>query len=340
MQTTIIKKSEWVKTATDIINLKITKVPTLVQPIIQRYGAISLAGSSDLGKSFLLLQLSDSVINGDALFLGMPLTTKHKSVIYVATEDDEYSLCPRLTNLSEGRGDKSAYDNLRIIFETQNLLSRLDELLVKKKADLVIIDTFGDIYDGDLNQSNKVRPFIQKFKALARKYETLFIFNHHCGKKNDQRVPHKDNLLGSQGFESSMRTVIELRRDLNDPKKRHLCIVKANNLPEDLKNASFELLFSFEKGFSSTGKRVSFEMLVKEESRSSIAKEALKGKVLALHASGLSYAKIAKKLTDEGLPIGKSTVGIICKVNRPAVQKPKEDELDGQRVEARAKSAA
>ncbi len=129
-----------------------------------------------------------------------PLNVTHKSVIYLSTEDDEYSLSPRLINMSKSRTDLSGYENLRIIFESKDLINRLDSLLTEKPADLVIIDTFSDIFDGDMNQANKVRSFIQKFKELTVKHKTLIIFNHHCGKKNDYRPPHKDNLLGSQGF--------------------------------------------------------------------------------------------------------------------------------------------
>ena len=185
----------WLTTAKQILELQLKEVPTLVAPFIPKQGTMSLAGSSDLGKSYLLLQLADDVINRRESFLGFKLNVTHAAAIYLSTEDDEYSLCPRLLNLSKGKTDTTVYDNIRIIFETIDLVKRLDILLTEHPADLVIVDTFSDIFTGDMNQANQVRGYLQKFKELAGKYKTLIIFNHHCGKKNDSRPPHKDNLL-------------------------------------------------------------------------------------------------------------------------------------------------
>jgi len=58
------------------------------------------------------------------------------------------------------------------------------------------------------------------------------------------RSPSKEHLLGSQGFEAKMRTVIELRKDYEFPDKyRNLCIVKGNYLSEKYKNESYKFTF-------------------------------------------------------------------------------------------------
>ena len=321
----------WVKTGKQILSLGCHKVPTLLEPFIPKYGAMSLAGSSDLGKSYFLLQLSDAIINRKADFLGFTLNVTHGSVIYLATEDDEYSLSPRLINLSKGKTDTSAYDNLRVLFETTDLVKRLDILLNEQPADAVIIDTFTDIFSGEMNQSNKVRSFIQEFKEVGKKHGTLIIFNHHCGKRNDTRPPHKDNLLGSQGFESSMRTVIELRRDFYEPNIRHLCVVKGNYLGDEFKNSSFALNFSFENGFSNTGDRVRFDRLVKvEESNKTPARIDAEERVVTLLEEGLSVNEIHKTIKEEGYKIGRTTVGNICRANRSSIQLPLAAEANEQ----------
>ena len=313
----------WVRTGNQILALGLQRVPTLVEPFIPKYGTMSLAGSSDLGKSYLLLQLADAVINGREDFLGFPLNVTHKSVIYLSTEDDEHSLSPRLLNLAKGSADTSAYENLRVIFETQDLIGRINALLNEQPADIVIVDTFSDIFDGDMNQANKVRTYIQKFKEIGVKHNTLIIFNHHCGKKNDYRAPHKDNLLGSQGFESSMRTVIELRKDLHNPNIRHLCIVKGNYLGEEYKNASFVLHFDFQNGFTNTGNRVDFELLVKvEDTPRAQQRNEAEERVVTLMEAGLSVSSIHKQIEHEGFRISRATVGNICKKHRPSIQLP------------------
>ena len=56
--------------AKELIERKITKLPTLVDPIFPRCGSIALAGGSDLGKSTFLRQFALSVSIGDSSFLG------------------------------------------------------------------------------------------------------------------------------------------------------------------------------------------------------------------------------------------------------------------------------
>jgi hypothetical protein len=321
----------WVRTGKQILDLQIKEVPKLVEPIFLRSGIVSLAGSSDVGKSYLLLQLADAVINGRSTFIDFPLHVRHQAAIYVSTEDDDYSLSPRLMNLSKGQADTSAYQNLRVIYETTDLVTRLDGLLQEHPADIVIIDTFTDIYDGDMNQANRVRAFLQPFKQLATKHTTLVVFNHHCGKKNDERAPHKDNLLGSQGFESSMRAVAELRRDFKQPDVRHLCIVKANYLGEEYKNASYELRFTFEDGFKTTGDRVAFDRLTKEEKPKKKGVEAQE-QIKQLLAQGYSVSQIHENLQGQGLTISRTTVGERCAELRPSVSISKSEITDGQKA--------
>ena len=172
--------------------------------------------------------------------------------------------------------------------------------------------------------------FIQEFKDLCKRYKALLILNHHCGKKNDDRPPHKDNLLGSQGFESSMRLVLELRRDFADTGKRHLCIVKGNYLDEDYKNASFVLDFSFETGFTNTEQRVKFDKLVRVDPKQRNDERLRRDeRILALKKNGLSHREIEKKMNEEGFTIGHSAIGGVIKKNCPPDQPPLE-ETNGQ----------
>ena len=90
------------------------------------------------------------------------------------------------------------------------------------------------------------------------------------------------------------------------------------------------LEFNFEDGFSNTGQRVNFERLVKSDEQAPAARNAVKERVVILKASGLSYGKIAAKLKEEGTTISKSTVGNICKENRPTIQLPIDAKTDGQ----------
>ena len=247
--------------AKTILEMDIKEYPTLLDGIIPMKGIAALAGSSDLGKSYLLQQLSVAVASGAEEFLGFKLNIKKQSVLYISTEDDDYAMGLRLYHL-KNLGTKDGMLNLNFLFKAEDLVNTIENELKINPVSLIVIDAFADVFKGALNDSISVRSFMEPFKTIAQDHECAIVFNHHCGKHNQYKLPSKDNLLGSQGFESSMRTVIELRQDFNDETKRHLCVVKGNNMPTENKNKSFELIFDFEKGFSNTGQRSNFQDLV------------------------------------------------------------------------------
>lgn len=285
-------------TAEDIINLGHETVPTLLDPIFPKQGVVLLGGEGDVGKSYFLLQFMDAIVNGDEKFLGYKLDLKHKKAIYVSTEDGKYDLSPRLKNLQrirEGK-DTKVYANLRVILQTEKLISQLDYFLKQGPVDLIVLDTFSDLFSGDINQSSIVRSFIQKYKELADKHETLICFNHHSNKSSAFRMPSKDNFNGSQGIVSKVRLVIEMRKDPIDPSYRHLCIVKANNLGEQFKDRSYKLRFSLETGFKNTGERTPFDQIVCKQINGVISKNPYEGAVRELLLKGVSHRKVVAQI--------------------------------------------
>lgn len=276
-----------------LMTVKAEKMATFLDPIMPKVGNIALAGGSDTGKSSILRQLVIDCVVGNASFLGFNLNTIHKSAIFVATEDDQQA-----TSFLLG---KQASDylphqlkNLRFIFETNNLLEELDARLTNKPADIVIIDCFADAFGGDLKDTQKIRMFLHQYQELAVRHQCLILWLHHTGKRTENFEPSKNNLLSGQGFEAKMRMVMELRVDLMNPSYRHLCIVKGNYLPANLKKESFVLHFdeaSFT--FSNTGERTPFELLVKQNEDGSKAKYE---QAKELKDLGYSYEKIAESL--------------------------------------------
>lgn len=290
----------------ELLKMKITKLPTLVDPIIPRVGITALAGTSDIGKSTLLLQLCcDVALN--STFLGFTINAIHKSAIYVSTEDDKYTISYRLRRYEECDHKKLA--NVAFLFHTENLAAKLDKQLKMQKADLVVIDTFADIFSGEMNQANKVRSFLNEFSDLATLHECVFIFNHHTGKYTEEKPPNKNNVIGSQGFEGKARLVIELRPDYKDALKKHLCIVKGNYLDSSYKGSSYELVYSESEGFKITDVRVPFDELCKPViSKSLKYNEIIKKEVIPLRENGETYRAISSKLKSKGIKISKSTL--------------------------------
>ena len=292
-------------TGKELLSYELTDIPTLVSPFLQQTGLACLAGSSDTGKSSILRQLALSISSGKSDFLGFAINARHKSVIYVSTEDLERETSYLLKRQALGI-EADSLNDLRFLFDSSNLLNDLDGYLQNKPADMVVIDCFADAYGGDLKDTQKIRTYLHPFQVLAQKYECLILFLHHTGKRTENFEPSKNNLLSGQGFEAKMRLVIELRADQMNPALRHLCIVKGNYLPASFKKESFVLHFDEQNfQFTNTSERTPFELLVKqaEEDGSRAKYERAK----ELKAQGMTYEQIAKS-------IGFSSKGSVTKL--------------------------
>ena len=291
--------------AKELIERKITKLPTLVDPIFPKCGSIALAGGSDLGKSTFLRQFALSVAIGDKSFLGWDLKTQHQRAIYVSTEDDKDQITISLKTFNEHRNLKSEkFEGVDFVFAIENLVTTLRNRITINKIDVLIIDAFLDVFPGVMNDGGQVRRFITEYDQLAKEFGFLVIFNHHAGKRTQMFAPSKDNLLGSQSFEARMRLVIEMRPDFIDDNKLHLCIVKGNYLPPEYKKESFVIEANENRYFSNTGEREVFEHLresVKE-------KQDLKKLCWDLKEEGKTVREIEVDLRSQGYKISKSTV--------------------------------
>jgi RecA-family ATPase len=290
--------SSQIITGDELLTMDIDDYPTLLDPIFPKVGLIALAGSSDTGKSSFLRQFAIHVASGMDNFLGFTLDKKHNSAIVFSTEDDKTAISYLLNKQNRKMNfPPEAFNNLRYVFEAMDPVAELDRELKKNPADVVIIDTFTDIYRGEMNATNRIRCFLNDYSQLAQQHETLFIFLHHTGKGKDKLEPSKHNLLGSQGFEAKMRLVMELRKDQFNPDYRHLCVVKGNYLAEEFKNESFLLEFDKHMLFQNRHERVPFENLVQyESSERKNNKEENLTKTKELLEQGFNQSQIAEEL--------------------------------------------
>jgi RecA-family ATPase len=264
----------------------------LIEKLIPRTGMAALAGGSDLGKSALLRQLAIAIVCSYNYFLGFELKPKYRRAIAVCTEDDRTALSYLLRKQFEGLPEK--LQELSFIFEYDDLIQKLDKSLEIKPADLVIFDCFADMFGGDLKDTPKLRTFLNPYQQLSVKHSCFMLFLHHTSKRTEDLAPSKNNLLSGQGFESKMRLVMELRADPMNVHHRHLCIVKGNYLPANMKKESYVLEFHESCfTFSFTGERTPFEFLVKQN------EDPSKGKyeqAKELKERGYTHDQIAEQL--------------------------------------------
>ena len=279
----------------ELLNDGIVEIPKLVEPILHRVGIAAVVGSSDVGKSSLLRHLCVCVVTGKK-FLEWEVKPIHRRALYVSTEDDQMSISSLLKKQNKDYCLKpEELENLVYIFETDNLLFRLESELKEKPADLIIIDAFADLFTAELYKTNEVRAYLNQYNQLAQKYGCLIIFLHHTRKSSEELQPSKNNSLGSQGFEAKMRFMAEIKSNNQYPDKKHFCIVKSNYLPFDFKTKSFDILFTENLTFQSLNTRTPFDRLNRvEESLESLETEY--NNILSMRDNGLSIRDIALKL--------------------------------------------
>ncbi|MBP1630825.1 MAG: hypothetical protein H6Q15_1718 [Bacteroidetes bacterium] len=292
----------------ELLNDDIVEIPKLIDPIFHRVGLAALIGSSDGGKSSLLRDLAVSVVSGRD-FLGWKVEPIHHRAYYVSTEDDKMAISCLLKKQNADYGLKpQELENLVYIFETDNLIYRLENELKNNPADLVIIDAFADVFDGQLYETNRVRAFLNDYSQLSQRHGCLVVFLHHTNKRSDNLEPSKHNALGSQGFEAKMRLMIELKSDMQSVNLKHFCIVKGNYLSHKYKTHSFDLKFTENLTFNNLEQRTHYELLTqKQERRETIESEY--NEISRLKEQGLTHEEI-------GLELGVNKSSISRKIAR------------------------
>lgn len=263
-------------TLTELLAMEVKELPTLFAPIFLKSGIAVLVGGSDTGKSSLLRQMCMSVATGRD-FLGWKYNGEYHRAIYFSSEDDA-QLTARVVRRYNAtmQLSREATENLRFVFdyEAEKLPERIATMLAEQPADLIIIDAFGDAFSGkNLNDNTEVRKFLIPFKTIAKERNCLIIFNHHTGKRSDERGVSKDNSLGSQAIEAAPRLAIELRQDPADPDIKHFCVVKANYLPNEYKRRSYALKMDDNLVFAPTGQRTDFAELARPSKQEAQSKK-------------------------------------------------------------------
>lgn len=291
-----------------LMEMDVKELPYLVEGLIPKTGLFAIFGSSDTGKSSWLRQLAISICTGREEFLDFKINSTHKRVVYISTEDDSNAMASLIHKYSDEVKPEDL-ENLHFLFNSEGYLSKIDKLLSQSPADLVIVDAFGDVFPGNIIAVNEVRRYLDLYKNISEKHDCAIIFMHHSGKRTQDLLPSKDNMIGSQGIEGKARLLLELRRDQTDINIRHLCIVKGNYIKDEEKLTSHKLTFNNMK-FKGTGVRVPFGQLVPTEVKSKFS-DNLVSRICELKKN-FGYRAIADILKKEGHKISKSTIGNIA----------------------------
>lgn len=296
--------------AVELLALGNNEQKFLMGPILPQKGTAVLAGKPDTGKSQFVRQLCVHVALGITEFLGFPLNPVHKRAIYVATEDNSDNTCFLLNKQLKGL-DAFAKESLRFMFadtmDQSEIIEKLDSDLKEFPSDLVIIDSFGDIFTGgDSNNNMAMRNTVKLFDKIAKEHNCLVIFVHHINKGAYKQAPAQEHIQGGSGLVQKVRLAIQLSE--GDGDIRYFTVVKGNYCPKEYKQNSLELIFSEETFlFENTGKVIptneigSQPVTDKKEDKfddlKELSKNIFQDQVLTYSKFVSKYCEITKKST-------------------------------------------
>lgn len=293
------KKFPYLFTATELLSMKQNDIPYLWKPFLVSQGLAALVGSSDVGKTSFLRQLAIYIVLKKTHFLGHELNVRHGRVIYFSTEDNQVSVNALLKKQIDKSINPLDLKGLCYIFNAENTLKVIEEQLKAEKTDLVIIDAYSDIFEGNSNDLGNVRRFLNKYERLAQENDCAIIFLHHTGKRTELGSPSKNNIIGSQGFEAKMRVVLDLRKQ-DGSSNRLFQVTKGNYLPESQKSKSMELLFNEKQEFEFNGQFVDKNNLSNKPKFTEDEKSVIMKEVERMMTDKLPYVRILKELSKSG----------------------------------------
>ncbi len=231
----------------------------LVSPIFPQVGTAVLVGRPDCGKSQLARQLCIQVALGEKTFLDFELIPVHNRSIYVATEDSLEATKGAVKKQFNGLG-KEAVENIQFMIadtmDQEEIIKRIDKELKLRPADLVVIDSFGDIFKGnDSNNNMAMRNTVKLFDKIAKEHRCLILFVHHINKSGYKVSPSQEHIQGGGGLTQKVRLAIQLSDAPGD--QRYFSVVKGNYSSKRLKEDSFILDFDEDTLlFSNTGLKI------------------------------------------------------------------------------------
>ncbi len=295
----------------------------LMHPIFPQKGSAVLAGKPDTGKSQFARQLCIQVALGHKKFLDFDLSPVHKRAIYVATEDNQEATTFLVSKQFKGLNEE-VVENLRFIFadtmDQEEILIKIDEELKLCPADLVVIDSFGDIFKGsDSNNNMAMRNTVKLFDKIAKEHNCLVLFVHHINKAAYRQAPGQEHIQGGSGLVQKVRLAIQLSE--GEGNKRYFTVVKGNYCPKEYKQNSLELLFSEEDFlFTNTGNLIPTSDLGTQPDNAKTEEKynELEETALTIFSDNLvSYGNFVKEycqITGKSVPTAKRAHGDLVKL--------------------------
>lgn len=188
------------------LNIDIKK-DNIIEGIMKSNGLYCLVAEPKVGKSFLALQIANSLTNNKE-FLGFKVNPT--PVLYISTELSSLQLKERLNITSYEFSPNSFFflekDVNHKLCLTDDLQLELKEFSETYNGKFVIVDIMCGIdygYELDINNySDVMKKMFDKYRELSKKYNLTFLLVHHLNKEG--------KTLGSTGIDGNMNGILTL----------------------------------------------------------------------------------------------------------------------------------
>jgi len=154
----------------------------LIDGLVPRDCVMAIVGAPDTGKSQLARQMAAAVVS-DTTFLGLRIDARHRRSLVVVTEETEADI--RFGARRQQRAAaRYAPERVSILIAADlspdEVLQAVDDELQREPADLVVVDSFGDVYPGrDQNSTAEMRAALKPWAALAKRRSVTVLFVNH-----------------------------------------------------------------------------------------------------------------------------------------------------------------
>ena len=227
-----------ITTAKDLLTQPLAPLDFTIDSILP-HGLFILSGSSKIGKSWLALDMSNCIANGDPFW---NLATTLGEVLYLALEDTPRRSQERLNKLAP-ICDIDAPTDIHFVYKVQKLGDGLAEQITAfldehPQTKLIVIDTlqyirntgkFTGTYSGDYHDIDALRSILGD-----RKLTMLLVTHNH---KSDEADP-VNRVIGSAGLTGAVDGIFVLEKNKRVGSKAKLTIAN-----RDTESHQLELCF-------------------------------------------------------------------------------------------------
>ena len=188
--------------------------PEIIQGVLRKGHKMLISGASKAGKSFLLIELALSIVNG-AEWLGFKCA-KGK-VLYINLEVDKNSFLKRVDDVQKELGFEKAIGldiwNLRgQNVSIDKLAPRLIRRARTKNYDVIVFDPLYKINEGDENNASEMAKFFNHLDYVCVQLQTSIICCHHHSKGAQGGKFSMDRASGSGVFARDPDALLDMIR--------------------------------------------------------------------------------------------------------------------------------